>query len=339
MSSRPSDPRESITPESFSIAPDLIGMPLARPFRRLVAILLDLVPVGIMAAAGLHTLIAGAAAVLVWRASGSVIRARTIGVFVRAVAALVAFAWVAQLGGDGDRYRPDRDTEEAQAGMAARVLEFVPEQYRSPELDSAIAELTGEVPADTATTLSAAEADSIIVTYAAAIQGGDSTAAERLRSAAERAIAGPRIDQLRAERETLRDGVRQLREENSRLEEEVADQKESRGIRGIIAGLADDLGIGFGWGALYFTAFLVLGNGQTPGKRVMGIRVIRLDGKPIGWWYAFERFGSYFASFTTGLVGFAQILWDRNRQALHDKVVETVVVRVRHAPPLHVRTR
>jgi len=54
------------------------------------------------------------------------------------------------------------------------------------------------------------------------------------------------------------------------------------GIRRMLAGLADDLGIGFGWGALYFTTFLVLGRGQTPGKRLLGIRVIRLDGKPVG---------------------------------------------------------
>jgi uncharacterized RDD family membrane protein YckC len=60
----------------------------------------------------------------------------------------------------------------------------------------------------------------------------------------------------------------------------------------------------------------------------MGIRVIRLDGKPLGWWRSFERFGGYAASLSTGLLGFLQILWDRNRQGLHDKAVETVVIRV-----------
>jgi uncharacterized RDD family membrane protein YckC len=58
----------------------------------------------------------------------------------------------------------------------------------------------------------------------------------------------------------------------------------------------------------------------------MGIRVIRLDGKPLGWWISFERFGGYAASFSVGLLGFLQILWDRNRQGLHDKACETVVV-------------
>ena len=76
--------------------------------------------------------------------------------------------------------------------------------------------------------------------------------------------------------------------------------------------------------SLFFEIFM---NGQTPGKRLAGLRVIRLDGKPLGWWIAFERFGGYAASFSVGLLGFAQILWDRNRQGLHDKACETVVIR------------
>ncbi|HUF11701.1 MAG TPA: RDD family protein, partial [Longimicrobiales bacterium] len=81
------------------------------------------------------------------------------------------------------------------------------------------------------------------------------------------------------------------------------------------------------WTAVYFTSFLALWQGQTPGKRMVGLRVIRLDGRPMTWWLAFERFGGYAASLSIGLLGFLQILWDRNRQGLHDKGVGTVVVR------------
>jgi uncharacterized RDD family membrane protein YckC len=104
------------------------------------------------------------------------------------------------------------------------------------------------------------------------------------------------------------------------------------GIRTTLSRLSDDLGIGFGWSAIYFTAFLALWRGQTPGKRFAGVRVLRLDGKPLGWWLSFERFGGYAASFSVGLLGFAQILWDRNRQGLHDKACETVVVIDRGQP-------
>jgi uncharacterized RDD family membrane protein YckC len=111
------------------------------------------------------------------------------------------------------------------------------------------------------------------------------------------------------------------------LERELDEAQKAKGLRLFIAGFADDLGLGFGWAAVYFTAFLALWRGQTPGKRIAGVRVLRLDGKPLGWWISFERFGGYAASFSVGLMGFFQILWDRNRQGLHDKACETVVVR------------
>jgi uncharacterized RDD family membrane protein YckC len=78
--------------------------------------------------------------------------------------------------------------------------------------------------------------------------------------------------------------------------------------------------------------------GQTPGKRLLGIRVVRLNGKPITWWASFERFGGYAAGLATGLLGFLQIFWDRNRQAIHDKIMETVVVRERGVPETHPAT-
>ncbi|HEX6558082.1 MAG TPA: RDD family protein, partial [Longimicrobiales bacterium] len=115
------------------------------------------------------------------------------------------------------------------------------------------------------------------------------------------------------------------------LQAEVEKARKSHGIRSFLAGIADDIGVGFGWSAVYFTAFLALWRGQTPGKRLVGVRVILLDGHPLGWWMSFERFGGYAASLSVGLLGFLQILWDRNRQGLHDKACETVVVRVSDA--------
>ena len=133
-------------------------------------------------------------------------------------------------------------------------------------------------------------------------------------------------DSLNAVITDLRKDVQRLDARGDRLANELEEARESRGVRTYLAGLFDDLGLGFGWAAVYFTGFLAMMRGQTPGKRLMGIRVIRLDGKPLGWWIAFERFGGYAASFSVGLLGFFQILWDRNRQGLHDKACETVVV-------------
>ena len=46
------DPREIITPDAFSVAPDLLGLPLARPLRRAVAMLIDLIAIAILTGAG-----------------------------------------------------------------------------------------------------------------------------------------------------------------------------------------------------------------------------------------------------------------------------------------------
>jgi hypothetical protein len=138
---------------------------------------------------------------------------------------------------------------------------------------------------------------------------------ERLATAA----AADEADALRSELESRERRIGQL---NRELEE----AREPPSIVTSIRRFADDLGIGLGWAGLYFTAFVALWNGRTPGKRAMRVRVIRLDGKPLGWWAAFERFGGYAASIFTGLLGFFQILWDRNRQGMHDKISETVVV-------------
>ena len=47
-------------------------------------------------------------------------------------------------------------------------------------------------------------------------------------------------------------------------------------------------------------------------------QALRLDGQPITWWHAFERTGGYAAGLATGTLGFAQVYWDPNRQAIHD---------------------
>lgn len=88
----------------------------------------------------------------------------------------------------------------------------------------------------------------------------------------------------------------------------------------------ESLGIGFGWAAFYFTMFTALWKGQTPGKKVMKIRVLQLDGTALSVWDSFGRYGGYGAGFATGLLGFAQVFWDPNRQAIHDKISATIVI-------------
>ncbi|MCQ8890020.1 RDD family protein [Pseudoalteromonas carrageenovora] len=91
-------------------------------------------------------------------------------------------------------------------------------------------------------------------------------------------------------------------------------------------GIIQDLGLGFGWAAVYFTLFSLLWRGQTPGKKVFNIRVVALSGEPLGMLDCFGRYGGYGAGFATGLLGFLQVYWDPNRQAIQDKISATVVI-------------
>jgi hypothetical protein len=89
------------------------------------------------------------------------------------------------------------------------------------------------------------------------------------------------------------------------------------------------LGLRFGWAIAYFTLLPTWWRGQTVGKRVLGLRVVELTGKPLGPMTCFGRYGGYAAGLATGGLGFLQVLWDPNRQAVQDKLAHTVVVDLR----------
>ncbi|PCI60983.1 MAG: hypothetical protein COB35_07335 [Gammaproteobacteria bacterium] len=108
----------------------------------------------------------------------------------------------------------------------------------------------------------------------------------------------------------------------------VKEQKPIYSVKKLIKGIIDDLGLGFGWAAFYFTIFTALWHGQTLGKKLLKIKVLQLDGTPLTLMDSFGRYGGYGAGIATGLLGFIQIYWDPNRQAIHDKISATVVVNV-----------
>jgi uncharacterized RDD family membrane protein YckC len=85
--------------------------------------------------------------------------------------------------------------------------------------------------------------------------------------------------------------------------------------------------LGIGWIIWWF---IVAPRGQNPGKAIVGIRVIRTNGDAV-------RTGGMFvrglAGLLAGLIPFyldeLWLLWDRDAQTLHDKLVNTVVVRAK----------
>jgi hypothetical protein len=93
--------------------------------------------------------------------------------------------------------------------------------------------------------------------------------------------------------------------------------------------LMEELGLGLGWAAFYFSIFTAWSKGQTPGKKLLGMQVIKLDNTPLNLWESFGRYGGYAAGLATGLMGFLQVFWDPNRQAIQDKISETLVIDLR----------
>ncbi|MCP2338539.1 RDD family protein [Actinomadura rupiterrae] len=62
--------------------------------------------------------------------------------------------------------------------------------------------------------------------------------------------------------------------------------------------------------------------GVTIGKRLCGLRVVRLDGRPVGFLWGLVR------TFLLVLVVPA-LIWDRDYRGLHDRAANTVVVRAK----------
>ena len=383
---RASDPRTIITPDAFSVAPELLGLPLAHPWRRAAAILVDLVLVAILANAQAIFFAFAAGVFVFWLAtrglSGAPSAGRRaarvtlgcLGAFALTVGALAVWA---ALFVDSDRIITELENtageeiavsattagelvrlvtapDSASAAVAAeRAVESLlardvaPEEIRAAledlqsemdeeaasggravrALDAALARSEAGEPARTADTITAAApVDSLLAAYSRARAREDSAALERIGTLLGSQMASEEIEEAEARARREEGRADRLRSELSETERTLEEER-NRGILASVYAVLDDVGLGLGWAGLYFTFFIGRWEGRTPGKRLFGIRAVRLDGRPIGYWVSFERYGGYAASLFTGLEGFARLIWDPNRQALEDKLAGTVVVR------------
>lgn len=78
------------------------------------------------------------------------------------------------------------------------------------------------------------------------------------------------------------------------------------------------------WGALYYTVFWSF-TGQTPGDRVMRIRVFSTSSDRIHLGQAFVRYWAMLLAFLPLGAGFLPVLYDDQRRGLHDRIAKTVV--------------
>jgi uncharacterized RDD family membrane protein YckC len=360
---RTRDPRTIITPDAFEVSDDLLGMPLAPPSKRLVAIVIDLAVIGLITVVTeSFSLVLGViAAVLFIRAGikrtpvkGSAfnramrLSVGCLGVVIAGITIAVGGAIGIGKHGGGPKVGVLSDegpTTEVGLSTFLSGLGTV-RDLRSARTDSEAEEairtlvrrgegigMTASDLRDFVTSVApsdapwAANADAIVNRVLGEDRGAgpDSVANATLARALEDSVVADTFTKLQEHVQDL-ESVNNRRQLEVRQAQQQLAEATSGGLFNWLKGVVDDLGFGFGWATVYMTIFLSWWKGQTVGKRLMGIRVLRLDGEPITWWTAFERAGGYAAGFATGLLGFAQVIWDANRQAIHDRIVGTVVV-------------
>ena len=102
--------------------------------------------------------------------------------------------------------------------------------------------------------------------------------------------------------------------------------KQAMGLDTLTAGLAAAIAgaSGIGLSLIYDVGFWVLA-GQTPGKRLMGLLVVRTNGGRLKLGSALLRWVGYWVSGILFL-GFLWVLLDSKRQGFHDKLARTLVV-------------
>lgn len=77
----------------------------------------------------------------------------------------------------------------------------------------------------------------------------------------------------------------------------------------------------------YFALATFLGKGATIGKRLMGITVVSIVHEHLSLWHCVERALGYAASSLEAGFGFLQFHMHPNRQTVHDRIAETIVIR------------
>jgi uncharacterized RDD family membrane protein YckC len=111
------------------------------------------------------------------------------------------------------------------------------------------------------------------------------------------------------------------------------------GLVTYIKSLLESTAFQIGSGALLF-ALIVIGYytffwtlvGFTPGKAILGLKVVRGNGKKLSFWRSIVRFFAYWISAIPLGLGFFWVLWDPKRQGWHDKIAGTQVLFIPKKP-------
>jgi uncharacterized RDD family membrane protein YckC len=102
---------------------------------------------------------------------------------------------------------------------------------------------------------------------------------------------------------------------------------------GILSGLVGGFPLGLLVGLAYFAGMWTW-KGTTIGGIVLGLKVVRVDRRPVTFAVALVRSLAAAFSVVVLFLGFLWIAWDPAKQGWHDKIAGTTVVRSRNGMPL-----
>lgn len=335
------DPKQIVTPFAFEVHPDLLGLPLASPGRRLLALLFDLLIASVLTALGAFFLATAASILFFWlaiRTRGKVWWKNIFRYGIAVFISILVFALTLNVTKDDEDFNPGEVVEGSTdnidlSSLANQISQLstndsinIEDQLEKIALDlenqlKRIPESPDKLPLELFN-------DEFILSLrnlGEAISNNDTTEIDSLRGQIAPVLASVELAEKDSRIDRLGSRVDKLEETN----EELSEQVENPGFLRSLKATAEDFGLSVGWIGVYFVLCTALFRGQTLGKRLLSLRVVRLNNKPIGLLYSFERFGGYAAGIATGLLGFAQVYWDANRQAIHDKIAATVVLDTR----------
>ena len=327
--------REIVTPYAFTVSEDLLGVPLASPARRAVAMAIDGVIIFGLATASL-VFILPVMLYLSWLRfqlkKYSHVLLLLLVTFVLSGTATVAPQLISEQEDTSLLKVGDQHLGAAQSALlAVTLVELVKAQCQvecvQAELEKASAQLAqAQVPAETASSLLSELLDATDTTEDAKTLMLQQLMDKYPQHASQQATKNAIKDQAKAPTTAPEKSKQPW----------YMPSEDTQSVIGWVKGILADFGIGFGWAVFYFTAYIHWAHGQTIGKKLCQIKVIQLDGSELSAFAAFSRQGGYGAGFATGLMGFLQVFWDPNRQAIQDKVVSTVVIRLNQPKrPLH----
>lgn len=335
------DTKDRITPVAFAPADAVMNLPLARPWRRALAMLCDLAIIALLTQlpdAGL-----GIFLLVIWLVHKIKVidylsllgRYRTWVVRLSSLLVVVLTLWMMYPDSDSNsRHENLAQTDESQEVALADVIEAGSLLYQISHCDnvSCIESFLAkaiDLGHRNGTVISVKDIDDMIDDLVED-KGFSVEEIAGLKQQARAELARlPALAPPSLETDLVVDEIQQGAEKIQAAETEITAESQQESLYSPLKwliGFAEDLGLGFGFAAIYFSCFTAWFNGQTFGKMLLNTKVIQLNNSEITLWESFGRYGGYGAGLATGLLGFFQVYWDPNRQAIQDKISATVVI-------------